>query len=87
MMNFDTGVFPSVLDKIEEDVHINRNQLAFMGNLPYLGICFATIFIPIINSKFRIKLLLLFSVLVNITFCVVITFTYDYNWLCIGRWM
>jgi len=33
MLNFDSGVFPSALSKIQEDLNLNKYQLAITGNL------------------------------------------------------
>ena len=31
MLNFDTGVFPPILEYIEKELHINKNELALLG--------------------------------------------------------
>jgi predicted MFS family arabinose efflux permease len=85
VLNFDTGVFPPVLDKITKDLGLNQPQLAFLGNLPYFGICLNTPFIPYYTSKFSIKNMLIVAVLINIIFCSLFTISEDYQILCLCR--
>lgn len=97
ILNFDTGVFPSCINLIQNDMNITSYEIAILGNshlffiliiqgnLPFFGICSVALVINTIFQKFGVKISLLISLIMNIASCMVVTFTWNKYMMGLGR--
>ena len=85
-MNFDTGVFPVAIDAIERDLSINKQEIALLGNLPFLGIFTVAIFVTYICKKLSVKRALYLALIFNIASCAMVTFSWNVALCGFGRY-
>lgn len=64
-LNFDTGVIPAALIAIDEELHINQEQIAYLGSIVYLGLSFSTLFAPNLFRLISAKWLIIIMVMLN----------------------
>lgn len=64
-LNYDTGVIPGALLQISEELRFNKEQMAYLGSLVYLGLCSATFFGSFVFHKFPAKWVIAIMVFLN----------------------
>lgn len=71
--NYDTGVIPAALIKIQKELDLNYEQQGLLGSLPYFGISSASILVSYLITRFPTKNVLQVSIFFNIAFCLLFT--------------
>jgi len=83
--NFDTGVIPASVDKIEAEMDIGSLGIAALGSLPFFAISLASFMVSYIIKKFKSKTTLYVSLAANIIVCVLFAISYNLACLYIAR--
>ena len=85
--NFDTGVIPAAVDKIEAEMDISSVGIAALGSLPFFAISLASVSVSHIIKKFGSKMTLFVSLASNVIVCILFAISYNLWLLYIARFL
>lgn len=64
-VNYDTGVVPASLSKIQSELDTNFQETAAIGSFVYVGICVASLFVSGLFHRYSAKRILITSMMLN----------------------
>ena len=86
-MNFDRGIFPSCTSKIINDLQLTKLKFSFFGALVYFGTAFGYIILSVILNFCNRKWILFFSSLLSCIGILTFSFSTNFVFLCINRFL
>lgn len=75
LLNYDTGVIPASLIEIGKEIELSYQEKAALGSLVYLGLCIASLIVPLIFQHYSAAKTLIVMITVNLGFCLLFSFT------------
>lgn len=85
--NFDTGVIPACVSKIEEEMDIGSFGIAALGSLPFFAISLASVMVSPIIKRFKSKPTLFIALICNVIVCIFFAISYNLALLYIMRFL
>ena len=81
--NLDTGVIPTTLHLIEDDLGITQGEAAFLGSISYLATGVGSLLVAPIFSCFKVKYVLVVAHIFNASSTLFFLYS-DKYWLLLG---
>ena len=83
--NLDTGVIPTCMKPIMEELKITQGETAFMASIIFMACGITSFFVSPVMARFNAKTVIIVCEVFNSLSCLLFLYSSDYYWLLFAR--